>query len=63
MRRKMKQINVVIHLPDDEISLEAIQRVTDDMYAHMIEDTLSKSGLTPGEAEYVVKEVIAALSI
>ena len=51
MCRKMKQINVVIHQPDDEISLEALQRVTDDMYAHMIEDTLSKSGLTPREAE------------
>ena len=43
MRRKMKQINVVIHQPDDEISLEAIQRVTDDMYAHMIEIESSRA--------------------
>lgn len=63
MSRRLREIKVIIHPPEDQKSIEAIQNTTDELYARIIENKLSKTNLTLKEKEYVVRKVIDGLSI
>ena len=54
---------MIIYPPEDQKSIEAIQNTTDELYARIIENMLSKVNLTPKEKEYVVRKVIDGLSL
>lgn len=62
MARKQKDIKVILHPPEDQKSIEAIQEATNQLFARIIENTLSKSNLSPAEKECVVRRVIANLA-
>lgn len=63
MSRRSREIKVIIHPPEDQKSIEAIQNTTDELYVRIIENKLSKTNLTLKEKEYVVRKVIDGLSI
>ena len=57
MGRKSQYINIIIHPPEDQQSIDEIQEATNDLYAYIIEKKLSRCDLTPEEREYVVRTV------
>ena len=62
MARKRQDIKVILHPPEDQKSIEALQDATNQLFARIIENTLSKADLTPAEKECVVRRVIAELA-
>lgn len=63
MGRKSQYINIIIHPPEDQQSIDEIQEATNDLYAYIIEKKLSRCDLTPEEREYVVKTVLGSLAV
>ena len=61
MPRKPQEINVIIHMPEDKKSLEALQEKTDTLFCHIVEKKLRNANLTPEERLYVVKQITEKL--
>ncbi|MGN1120046.1 MAG: hypothetical protein ACI4Q4_06785 [Oscillospiraceae bacterium] len=61
MARKPQNIKVILHPPEDQKSLDALQETTTLLYAKIILNKISKFDLTPAEKEYVVRRVIEEL--
>lgn len=61
MARKQQTIKVILHPPEDQKSLDALQETTTLLYAEIILNKISKVDLTPDEKEYVVRRVIEQL--
>lgn len=59
--RKEKKINVVIHAPEDEESLNMIQEAVDALYAQTVFRELKKYDLTPKEEDKIIAQIIAKL--
>lgn len=59
--RKEKKINVVIHAPEDEESLNMIQEAVDALYAQIVFRELKKYDLTPKEEDKIIAQIIARL--
>lgn len=57
MPHKQPTINVILHRPTDQKSLNVLQEIADEFYARLIERDLSKYDLTPKEKEYVIRQV------
>ncbi|MCM1166598.1 MAG: hypothetical protein NC299_04075 [Lachnospiraceae bacterium] len=57
MPRKPQEINVIIHMPEDKESLDALQEKTDALFCHMVEKKFRNANLTPEERSYVVKKI------
>lgn len=49
MGRKSQYINIIIHPPEDQQSIDEIQEAINDHYAYIIEKKLSMCDLTPEE--------------
>lgn len=63
MGRKSQYINIIMHPPEDQQSIDEIQEATNDLYAYIIEKKLSKCDLTSEEREYVVRTVLGSLAV
>ncbi len=57
MPRRLQEINVIIHMPEDKESLDALQEKTDALFCHMVEKKFRNMNLTPEERSYVVKKI------
>ncbi len=62
MSRKKQPINIILHPPEDQKSLDALQEITDNLFAMIIMKRLSNSDLTLEEKKYVIKQVVANLA-
>ncbi len=58
---KSQKINVIIHLPEDKRSLEALQEKTNELFCKIVEKKLKNAGLSYKERAYVVKKIIENL--
>lgn len=58
MARKQQTIKVILHPPEDQKSLDALQETTNLLFAEIILNKISKFDLTQDEKEYVVRMVI-----
>lgn len=61
MPQKRPTINVILHAPTDQKSLNALQEIADEFYARLIERDLSRYDLTQEEKEQVIRQVAANL--
>lgn len=61
MTRKQTKIKVIIHAPEDQLSLDSLQEATNQLFARIIENKLSVTYLTSVEKEHVIRQVIAGL--
>ncbi len=57
MPRQQQKINVIMHMPEDEESLKAIQKKVDALYCYIVEKQMNKANLSLEERKYVVKEI------
>ena len=57
MSRKAPEIKVIMHLPEDQASLDELQKITNTFYAEMIVKRFKNTNLTPEERSYVVKRI------
>ncbi len=62
MSRKKQPINIILHPPEDQKSLDDLQEITDNLFAMIIMKRLSNSDLTLEEKKYVIKQVVANLA-
>ena len=61
MARKQQTIKVILHPPEDQKSLDALQETTNLFFAEIIMNKISKFDLTQDEKEYVARRVIEEL--
>lgn len=61
--RKQQNINVIVHWPEDQKSMDVIQDATNQLFVKIIEIRLSRTNLSPTEKECVVRRVISGLEI
>lgn len=61
--RKQQKINVIVHWPEDQKSMDVIQDATNQLFVKIIENRLSRTNLSPTEKECVVRRVISGLGI
>lgn len=61
--RKQQKINVIVHWPEDQKSMDVIQDATNQLFVKIIENRLSRTNLSPTEKECVVRRVISGLEI
>lgn len=61
--RKQQNINVIVHWPEDQKSMDVIQDATNQLFVKIIENRLSRTNLSPTEKECVVRRVISGLAI
>ena len=61
--RKQQNINVIVHWPEDQKSMDVIQDATNQLFVKIIENRLSRTNLSPTEKECVVRRVISGLEI
>lgn len=61
--RKQQNINVIVHWPEDQKSIDVIQDATNQLFVKIIENRLSRTNLSPTEKECVVRRVISGLEI
>lgn len=61
MPRKAPEINVIIHMPDDKKSLEALQEKTNALFCHIVERKFRNANLTAEERSYVVGRIVESL--
>lgn len=61
--RKQQNINVIVHWPEDQKSMDIIQDATNQLFVKIIENRLSRTNLSPTEKECVVRRVISGLEI
>lgn len=59
--RKQQNINVIVHWPEDQKSMDVIQDATNQLFVKIIEIRLSRTNLSPTEKECVVRRVISGL--
>ncbi len=57
MSRKVQEINIIIHMPEDKDSLDMLQEQTNKLFCHMVEKKFRNAYLTPQERSYVVKQI------
>ena len=57
MPKKQKEIKIVMHIPEDQASLDALQEKTNRFFAGLVEKKLRNTDLTMDEKLYVVKEI------
>lgn len=63
LMRKQQNINVIVHWPEDQKSMDVIQDATNQLFVKIIENRLSRTNLSPTEKECVVRRVISGLEI
>lgn len=61
--RKQQNINVIVHWPEDQKSMDVIQDATNQLFVKIIENRLSRTNLSPTEKDCVVRRVISGLEI
>lgn len=61
--RKQQNINVIVHWPEDQKTMDVIQDATNQLFVKIIENRLSRTNLSPTEKECVVRRVISGLEI
>lgn len=57
MPRKVQEINIIVHMPEDRESLNILQERTNKLFYHMVEKKFKKANLTSQERSYVVKRI------
>lgn len=57
MPRKAPEIKVIIHMPEDKASLDALQERTNELFCHIVEKKFRNANLTDKERAYVVKRI------
>lgn len=61
MPRKTHEINIIIHMPEDKESLDALQEKTNALFCHIVEKKFRNAGLTSEERSYVVNKIVEDL--
>lgn len=61
MPRKVQEINLIIHMPEDKESLNALQEKTNALFCHIVEKKLRNSDLTSEERKYIVNRIVENL--
>ena len=61
MSRKAPEIKVIMHIPEDQASLDELQKITNTFYAEMVVKRFKNANLTPEERLYVVKKITESL--
>lgn len=59
---KQQKINVIIHMPEDKESLDALQQKTDDLFCHIVGKKFKNANLTAEERLYVIKKITENLT-
>lgn len=54
---KPQKINVIIHMPDDKGSLDALQEKTNKLFCRIVEKKFRNANLSSEERAYVVKKI------
>lgn len=62
MPRKAPEIKVIIHMPEDKASLDALQESTNELFCHIVEKKFRNLNLTDKERAYVVKRITENLN-
>lgn len=57
MPKKQKEIGIVMHIPEDKETLNAIQEKTNQLFARMVEKKLRSLNLTQDEKQYAAKAI------
>lgn len=61
MPRKIQEINVIIHMPEDKESLDALQEKTNALFCHIVEKRFRNTDLTSEERKYIVNRIVENL--
>lgn len=61
MPRKAQEINVIIHMPEDKESLDALQEKTNALFCHIVEKKFRNANLTAEERSYVIGQIVENL--
>ncbi len=57
MPRKAPEIKIIIHMPEDKASLDALQECTDELFCRIVEKKFRNANLTDRERAYVVRRI------
>lgn len=57
MPRKAPEIKIIIHMPEDKASLDALQESTDELFCRIVEKKFRNANLTDKERAYVVRRI------
>lgn len=58
---RQQKINVIIHMPEDQKSLDALQEKTNELFCKIAVKKLGKAKLTSAEKAYIIKQITANL--
>lgn len=58
---KQQKINIIIHMPEDKKSLDALQEKTNELFCRIVEKKFRNADLSPEERAYVVKKITEEL--
>lgn len=58
---RQQKINVIIHMPEDQKTLDALQEKTNELFCKIVEKKFGNARLSPEEQTYVVKKIIENL--
>lgn len=58
MPHKTQEINVIIHMPEDKESLDALQEKTNALFCHIVKKKLQNTDLTSEERKYIVNRIV-----
>ena len=61
MPHKPQEINVIIHMPEDKESLDALQEKTNALFCHIVEKKFRNASLTSEERSYVIRRIVEDL--
>lgn len=61
MPRKTQEINVIIHMPEDKDSLDALQEKTNALFCHIVGKKFRNTDLTSEERKYIVSRIVEDL--
>lgn len=60
---RQQKINVIIHMPEDQKSLDALQDKTNELFCKIAEKKFRNANLSSEEQIYVVKKIIENLKL
>lgn len=61
MSRRVQEINVIIHMPEDKESLDALQEKTNALFCHIVDKKFRNADLTSEERSYVISRIVEEL--
>ncbi|MDE6727745.1 MAG: hypothetical protein K2J80_07375 [Oscillospiraceae bacterium] len=58
---RQQKINVIIHMPEDQKSLDALQEKTNELFCKIAEKKFRNAKLTAAEQAYIIKQITVNL--